>query len=83
VRDDRRTGRHTVYPNPVNDVITLRTDVEVLFHRVEICDLQDRWLMAVKDKMHIERAHLPPGMYILTAVSEDGVYGGKFVKSEK
>ena len=69
----------TVYPNPVSDILNL--DLHYIPNKVEIYDELGRIIKIIYDeKQHLNVQDLVNGTYILRVYTNDGVFGGKFVK---
>jgi uncharacterized repeat protein (TIGR01451 family) len=58
-----------LYPNPANELIHLRTDMEIT--KIEIQDVQGRVLISSSNK-DIEVASLKSGLYLVRIYAEDG-----------
>lgn len=66
-----------VYPNPSNDFINIQLNSKI--NKVEVYDLNG-CLVLVGDGAEINIQTLNKGMYILKAVTGDGVYNARFVR---
>ncbi len=75
------TKMHTpisVYPNPVKDVLHINTDTKVM--EVQVHNLSGVLVLKSFNHKCFSIAHLPQGIYMLTCITEQGIYTQKIVK---
>lgn len=75
--NDVQTQEIMVYPNPANEYIYIELNSKI--NKVEVYDLNG-CLVLVGEGAEINIQSLNNGMYILKAITEDGVYNAKFVR---
>ena len=66
-----------VYPNPSNDLINIQLNSKI--NKVEVYDLNG-CLVLVGEGAEINIQSLYNGMYILKAITGEGVYNARFIK---
>lgn len=66
-----------VYPNPANDVISVKADETAT---VSITDISGRTMLTTNARKNISIAHLTAGTYILNIVENNTVYSGQLIK---
>lgn len=66
-----------IYPNPVKDILTIKTELEI--KEVRVYDMQAK--LVKQDKTNkINLLALPAGIYIIQVETEKGVYSEKIIK---
>ncbi len=70
----------SVYPNPVKDILHINTDVKVM--EVQVHNLSGVLVFKSLNHKYFSIAHLPQGVYMLTCITEQGVYTQKIVKQQ-
>ncbi|MCJ7932096.1 MAG: T9SS type A sorting domain-containing protein [Chryseobacterium sp.] len=68
----------SVYPNPVSDVLTIKSDAKV--NKVEIYDMSGRKVNADLNNDKVNVGNLNPGSYIITIETKEGKTTEKFIK---
>ncbi len=76
--DNNKLTEINVFPNPSNDFINIKLNSKI--DRVEICDLDGR-LVLIGEEAEMNIQGLSKGLYILKAITDEGVYTSKFVKN--
>lgn len=72
-------NKFNVFPNPVRDFIYIQSKERL--ESIEIIDLSGRKIpLNVNSYNKIQVTNLTPGIYILRAIFEQGVYSHKFIK---
>jgi len=72
----------TIMPNPVDDILTFRTDRKIMFDTIQILDMNGR---KVKTILHpigntIKVHDLLPGTYVLKCISGKNISEGRFIR---
>jgi hypothetical protein len=71
----------TIYPNPVNNWVTITTSVEI--NEVAVYDIYGKQLVSLKvntDKVDVDLSALSQGVYVLKASGTQGVHTQKIIK---
>ena len=66
-----------VYPNPSNDLIKIQLNSKI--NKVEVYDL-NRCLVLVGEGAELNIEQLNTGLYLLKAITDEGVYSARFVR---
>jgi hypothetical protein len=69
----------SIYPNPVTDILTIRTQEKVL--NISLYDASGKLINTQFNNGQVNVSMLPKGMYILKAVTDKAVYQQKFIKN--
>jgi alpha-tubulin suppressor-like RCC1 family protein len=70
-----------IFPNPVNDILTIRNSSDIPFEKVIITDLTGKTVKEQSLSLTLVNvAQLKPGMYLLQIVSEGEKSVSKFIK---
>ncbi|MFC5874631.1 Por secretion system C-terminal sorting domain-containing protein [Chryseobacterium arachidis] len=69
----------SIYPNPVTDILNIRTQEKVL--NISVYDMSGKLVNAPFSNGQINVSMLPKGVYILTAKTEKAVYQQKVIKN--
>ncbi len=68
-----------LYPNPVTDVLTLSTDIDV--NTIEVYNLLGQQILNNKASKQINVSQLPVGTFVIKAQTAKGIYISKFIKN--
>lgn len=71
--DDVNTIGFTYYPNPVNDILNIKTDISI--ESINTFNITGQQLMTIKSTPangQIDLSSLASGMYLVNAVFENG-----------
>ena len=68
----------TIYPNPVSDILNIKTQDEVL--NVMIYDISGRQINTRINNNQIDVSDLTKGFYIINVVTDRASYQQKFIK---
>ena len=66
-----------IYPNPVKDILTIKTELEI--KEVRVYDMQAKLVKREKTE-YITISSLPEGTYIIQVETEKGIYSDKIIK---
>lgn len=72
-----------VFPNPAASFVTISNPANIPIKRIELTDFSGRVVQTWKAQEMVENTlniqHIPPGIYLLKAVTETGIKTGKLV----
>jgi hypothetical protein len=71
----------TVYPNPVKEYITIKSNNANNINQVSVCDLNGKVILSEKAET-INLTNLVAGIYLLKIETNNGIYFKKLTKSE-
>lgn len=85
--NDVATVANTIklYPNPVNDILTLSMSENISLTKLEIVDINGRLIKSISAERNlnnqIDTSELTQGLYLLNIYSESGKLTSKFIKN--
>ena len=78
--EDLQTTKMRIYPNPVQDVLTI--DSKATIQKIEVYDVSGRLVSTKTNSKFIQLNHLPKGNYIVKTTTNKGeVQAQKFIKN--
>lgn len=80
VNNDNSKKQLTVYPNPVKDILNLKTDEKI--ENIKIFSLDGKVVMSktMNSNKQVEVQNLLQGVYIIQVTTENGVQNNRFIK---
>ena len=76
----------SIYPNPANDYIFIKTNDSEKFSKVQLLDLNGKVVVEINEEnsfQKIDTKNLPSGMYIIRVLGSQSIYTGKIVVNSK